>query len=295
MKKKVILIGANGQLGTDLQRVSEQNDQYTIIPLTHKDIEIASPHEIERTFEQIPADVVINCAANNRVNEIEQHAFRAFGVNALANKNLAYHCSNRNIVYVYISTDYVFGSDSKRTTPYTEFDCPGPVNSYGISKLAGEYFTQYNTSKYFILRTSGLYGLVGSTSKGTNFVEMILQKGKEQGHVRVVNDQVVSPTYTVDLAKQLLQLLESDMYGLYHATAEGSCTWYEFTKEIYKLTNTNATIEAVTSDAFKTTANRPKYSVLDNSQLKKLGINSMRPWKEGLKDYLKEKGYTIDD
>lgn len=291
MKKHIAVIGANGQLGTDLCEVLKDDSTFSFTPLTHKDIEITDLSSIKNALEPINPTLVINTAAYNRVDDAEKNTETAFQINAFANKYLSSYCGEKDITLVAISTDYVFGLDDKRNAPYRETDCPGPVNAYGLSKLTGEYFVQYYLQKYFIVRTCGLFGKVGSSGKGGNFVELMLKLAREKGHVRVVDDQIVTPTHTLDLAKQILQLIKTDTFGLYHASAEGECSWYKFAKVIFTLTNTNVKIEPVSSDAFVTAAKRAKYSVLENEKLKQLGINVMRPWKDGLRDYLKEKGY----
>lgn len=290
-KKKVALIGANGQLGTDIMKVFTEDKFFALIPLTHQDIEISDANSIKKVLDQISPHIVINTASYNKVDEAESNPQKAFLINGLANKYLGQYCQGKNIVFTYISTDYVFGADKKREKPYKEFDCPGPINAYGISKLAGEYFTSYSSSKYFIIRSSGLFGISGSKGKGGNFIELMLSLAKEKGHVRVVNDQIVSPTYTLDLAKQILKLMKTDAFGLYHATSRGECSWYSFAKKIFAQTNTDVNLEAISSAKFSAPAKRAHFSVLKNENLKKLGIDVMRSWEEGLQDYLKEKGY----
>lgn len=289
--KKIAIIGANGQLGSDLQKALSDKLPYNIYPLTHADIEITKRDSITEVLDNIQPDVVINAAAYNNVDESESNPQKAFLVNGLANKYLAEYCKKKNSVLVYISSDYVFGFDEKRNTPYIESDCPGPINAYGISKLAGEYFVFSTCKKYFIIRTSGLFGIAGSSGKEANFIETILKKAKEEKQIKIVDDQVITPTYALDLAKQILLLLKTDYYGTYHATAEGQCSWYEFAEEIFRLTGIPATLEAVTSDIFNAKAKRPAYSVLENEKLKKIGIHSMQDWHICLKEYLKEKKY----
>jgi len=290
-KKKVALIGSNGQLGTDIVKVFTKDKFFALIPLAHQDIEISDANSIKKVLNQINPHIIINTAAYNKVDEGEFDPQKAFLINGLPNKYLGQYCEEKNIVFTYISTDYVFGLDKKREKPYKESDCPGPINAYGISKLAGEHFTSYTCSKYFIIRSSGLFGTAGSKGKGGNFVELMLSLAKEKDHVRVVNDQIVSPTYTLDLAKQIFKLIKTDAFGLYHATAQGQCSWYEFAKEIFALTKTKVKLEPVSSAEFPTPAKRAHFSALKNENLKKLGIDIMRNWQEGLQDYLKEKGY----
>lgn len=289
MKSKIALIGANGQLGSDLTRVLSQDQEVNLSLLTHNDIEIADKQSIKQTLDIIKPTIIINTAAYNIVDKAENEPEKAFLINAIAVKYLSQYCSTKNITLVHISSDYVFGLDQKRKTPYTEDDLPGPVNAYGISKLAGEYFAQYGLSNHFIIRSSGLFGIVGSSGKGGNFITFILKKAQEKKRVEVVNDQIVTPTYTYDLAKQITTLIKTNKYGLYHASAEGSCTWYEFAQEVFKLTNNKADLIPISSRELSQTARRAQYCVLENNNLKKLDINVMKDWKEGLKEYIQEK------
>ncbi len=288
--KRIAIIGANGQLGSDLITLFAQEKDVTLLPLTHQDIEITEPDSIQKAFANNEPDIIVNAAAYNKVDAAEEFSSEAFLVNGVGNKNLAKYCGEHEKIFISVSTDYVFGVDKDRKTPYKETDTPGPINAYGISKLAGELFVQYASPKHFIVRTCGLFGLSSSSGKGYNFVELMLRLAREKGHVQVVNDQIMTPTYTVDLAKQIIVLLQTNTFGLYHATAEGACSWYDFAKEIFARTNTQVNLEPVPTAHFPTTAKRGNYSVLENHKLKELGINIMRDWKIGLEDYLKERG-----
>lgn len=289
MKRKIVLIGSNGQLGSDLTRVLSQDLDIELHLLTHNHVEITDEQSIKQTLNPIKPDIIINTAAYNIVDNAEKEPEKAFLINAIAVKYLSKYCADMHSTMVHISSDYVFGLDEKRNIPYIETDAPGPVNAYGISKLAGEYLIRYALQNYFIIRSSGLFGVVGSSGKGGNFVETIIQKGHEAKQVKVVDDQILTPTYTLDLAKQIALLIKTNNFGIYHATSEGQCSWYEFTKAIFELTNIQTKIIPVSSQEYPHPAKRPHYSVLENEQIKKLGINIMRPWHEGLKDYLKEK------
>lgn len=288
--KKIALIGANGQLGTDIVKVFSTDNFFKIVPLTQDEIDITDQKKTKEVLEKIKPDLVFNTAAFHRVDEIEDNPLPAFLVNVIAEKFLAELCEKNNWELVYCSTDYVFGADTKRRIPYIETDQPGPISTYGVSKLAGEWVTKF-CRKHFIVRLCGLFGVVGSLGKGTNFVETMIKLAKEKGEVRVVNDQILTPTYTKNVAENLLMLLKTNNYGLYHMTAEGSCSWWEFACEIFKLLKMKVKCLPVTSEEYKTRAKRPAYSVLENAALKKLGINRMKDWKEGLKSYLKEKKY----
>lgn len=288
--KKIALIGANGQLSTDIINVFDKK-YFFISPLSHKDIEITNIEDTKKVLEKINPDIVINTAAYHKVDEVEDNPEKAFLVNSVAQKNLAEICETNKWTLVFISTDYVFGLDKERNASYIETDTPGPINVYGVSKLAGEYFTRYICKKHFVIRVCGLFGVAGSSGKGGNFVELMIKLGKEKGKVNVVNDQILTPTYTKNIAENLQELLKTENFGLYHMTSEGQCSWWEFTSEIFKQLKMKAKCNPVASSFFKTRAKRPAFSVLENYNLKKIGLNKMRSWKENLKLYLKEKGY----
>lgn len=287
--KKIALIGANGQLASDIIEVF--NNSYQIIPLTHKDIDITNLDKTKNVLEEIKPNIIVNTAAYHKVDEVEDNPEKAFLVNSTAQKNLAELANVHKWILVYISTDYVFGLNNQRKQPYTESDNTGPINVYGVSKLAGENFTRYICDKYFIIRVCGLFGKAGSSGKGGNFVELMIKLAKEKGAVKVVNDQILTPTYTKNIAQNLLALLKTNNYGLYHMTSEGHCSWWEFANEIFNQLKLKVKNTPVDSDFYKTRAKRPNYSVLENKNLKKIGLNKMHYWKENLNLYLKEKGY----
>lgn len=290
MKQKIAIIGANGQLGTDLVKVFKADQEVSLIPLTHHDIEITSTESVRSVFDKINPTIIINTAAFHKVDDCETNIKQAFGINAVAEKNLADYCNSNDIALTYISTDYVFGLDHTRETPYIESDAPGPLNVYALSKLTGEYYTRYILKKHFIVRSCGLYGLTESSVKGGNFVNTMLKFAQEKDMIQVVDDQIVTPTHTKDLALQIHKLLKTDNFGLYHATSQGECSWYEFAKEIFRLTGKNVRLIPVSSSQYKTPARRPHYTVLENAALKSLQLDILPDWKEGLKNYLIEKG-----
>jgi dTDP-4-dehydrorhamnose reductase len=281
---KIAVIGVNGQLGCDLQAAFSANGDI-VCGLTHADIEIADLASVSQVIEGILPDVIVNTAAMHHVEKCEEDPAKAFAVNALGPRNLAVSAQKHGAVLMHVSTDYVF--DGSKGTPYNEEDHPRPLNVYGITKLAGEHFVRNTTPRHFVIRSSGLYGMSPCRAKGgLNFVELMLKLAKERGTVSVVDDEMVTPTSTAELAQQIVRLSRSDSYGLYHATAEGSCSWHEFAKEIFALTATPVELKVAAPGAFPAKVPRPKYSVLDNRALKARGLNAFKPWQEGLRTYL---------
>lgn len=286
---KVLITGANGQLGTDLCRVLKDVE---VIPLTHADIEIADMKSVKSVFNRHQPDVVINTAAFVRVDDCEDEPDKAVLVNTLGACNVAMAAQELGARLIYISTDYVFGGeDEVRNEPYSESDTAVPPNLYGKSKLAGESMVQHLCRRHLIVRSSALFGIAGASGKGGNFVETMLKLAKEKDELRVVNDQVFSPTCTRDLAGKIVKLISGDYCGIFHITNKGSCSWYEFTREILRLAGLKTPVIPITSDQYPQKALRPRFSVLDNQQLKLLGMDDMRLWQEALKDYLIEKGH----
>jgi len=288
---KVAVTGANGQLGTDLCRALHNFD---VIPLTHADIEIADMASVREAMLKHKPAIIINTAAYVRVDDCEDEKEKAFQVNALGARNVAVVAQELGARLVHLSTDYVFGGEVEpRTTPYTEFDTPIPLSVYGKSKLAGENLVRHFCLRHFIVRASGLFGVAGSSGKGGNFIETMLRLAGERDELKVVNDQVFSPTYTRDLAQKIAQLIATEYYGIFHITSKGACSWYEFTTETLKLAGITTTVVPITSDQYPQKARRPRYSVLDNYHLRLLGMDDMRPWQEALKDYLVARGHIV--
>jgi dTDP-4-dehydrorhamnose reductase len=287
---RVLVNGANGQLGTDLCKALQQLE---VIPLTHKDIEIADMDSVKQALNKYKPDIIINTAAYVRVDDCEIEQDKAFLINALGARNVAVVVQELGAKLVHLSTDYVFGGEAQpRTTPYTEFDTPIPLSVYGKSKLAGGNFVRHLCQKHFIIRSSGLFGVAGASGKGGNFVEIMLRLARERSELRVVNDQVFSPTYTKDLAQKIAQLITTEYYGIFHITNRGSCSWYEFAKEILKLANLKTRVIPITSNEYPQKARRPRFSVLDNYHLRLLGMDDMRTWQEALRNYMISKGHV---
>jgi dTDP-4-dehydrorhamnose reductase len=281
---KIAVIGANGQLGSDLVVAFSDNGD-AVCGLSHAEIDIADAQSVTRALEGIRPEAIVNTAAMHHVENCEREPEKALAVNALGARNLAMVARDLGAVLMHVSTDYVF--DGSKGSPYREEDTPRPLNAYGISKLAGEHFVRATTPRHFVIRTSGLYGKSPCRAKGgLNFIELMLKLARERGEVKVVDGEVVSPTSTAELALQIVRLSRSDSFGLYHATAEGSCSWYEFAREIFALTGTPVRLKVASPDEFPAKVPRPKYSVLENAALKSRGLNVFKPWQDALRTYL---------
>jgi len=288
---KVLVTGAGGQLGTDLCEALRDSE---LIPLTHNDIEISNMDSVKQAFNKYKPDIIINTAAYVRVDDCEDEKEKAFQVNSLGARNVAVAAQELGARLVHISSDYVFGGVAEpRTTPYTEFETPIPLSIYGKSKLAGENLVRHFCLRHFIVRASALFGVAGSSGKGGNFIETMLRLAGERDELKVVSDQVFSPTYTRDLAQKIAQLIDTEYYGIFHITNRGVCSWYEFTAEIIKLAGIKTLLVPITSDQHPQKARRPRYSVLDNYHLRLLGMDDMRPWQEALRDYLAARGHIV--
>ncbi len=285
---KIVLVGANGQLGSDLVKVLPGRG-HDLVPLTHADVEVTDAASVEAMMQEHGPDIVLNMAAFHKVDVCEEEIEKTFAVNVYGVRNLALACRAHDAALVHMSTDYVFGGDRTRAAPYVETDAPAPINVYGVSKLAGEYLVRYLLERYFIFRVTGLYGVAGSSGKGGNFVELMLRLASEGKDIRVVDDQRMTPTYTVDLAQQIAVVIEAEHYGLYHATSQGDCTWYEFAAEIFRQSGLSPNLGQAKTGDFGEKATRPAYSVLENKALQEMGMDKMRSWQEALGAYLEER------
>lgn len=283
---RIALIGADGQLGSDLMEVLREEK---LFPLYYPEFDVTKTERMREVLSSLHPEVIINTAAFHRVDECEDFPQKAFEVNTLALREIALLCRDLECVLIHFSTDYVF--DGLKRQPYTEEDAPNPLNVYGVSKLAGEYFVRNLAKKYFLIRTCGLYGKAGSREKGINFVEAMISLEKAGKAIRVVNDQWVTPTSTAELAPRIHELIQTASYGLYHLTNEGECTWYEFASEIFLLLGKSPTLIPVDSMTYGAKARRPLYSVLENRRARQIGLTEFSHWKVALKDYLKVKGY----
>jgi dTDP-4-dehydrorhamnose reductase len=280
---RVAVIGANGQLGTDVVSAFATRGD-SVIPLTHADVELSSLESVKDCLGAHAVDVVVNTAAMHHVENCELQPDQAFAVNGIGARNLALVTRESGAALVHISTDYVFAGTKGQ--PYVESDAPLPLNVYGNSKLAGEYFVRTVNPKHFVLRTSALYGKNPCRAKGgNNFVDLMVRLGNERGRVRVVDSEFVSPTPTSHVARQVVALSSTDRFGLYHATAEGSCSWHEFARQIFVVAHVHAQVDVASSSEFPAKVPRPRYSVLENRSLKAAGLNIFTSWQAGLEEY----------
>ena len=280
---RIIITGANGQLGLELSKQLSRNKEYEVICTDIEELNIVDINSVNKVISKYKPDVVINCAAHTAVDLCETDIENAYKINAIGPRNLAIACEKVNAKFVQVSTDYVFDGNIDR--PYREDDNTCPNSIYGSSKLMGENFTKEFCSRYFIVRTAWLYG------EGNNFVRTMLKLSETNKEINVVNDQFGSPTSTVDLAKAIIELIHTEHYGTYHGTCEGKCSWYDFAQKIFEIRNIDIKVNPVTSEEYKRTAPRPTYSVLDNFMLKLVGLNSFRNWEDALIEYLNEETF----
>lgn len=276
---RILITGANGQLGREvvLQLDKSMNN---VLATNSKTFDITEECLVAKMFKEFQPEVVINCASYTAVDdcELEENYKRAYLVNVEAVRYLAIECEKYNAKLIHLSTDYVFDGTGK--VPLIESSPKKPINKYGLTKALSEEEVIKNCSKYFIIRTSWLYG------DGNNFVRTMLRLAESNKEINVVGDQVGSPTYSKDLSWVICRLLETDAYGIYHGTNHGECSWYEFAKEIFHLRGIDIKVNEVTSAEYVRRAKRPAYSVLDNYNLRLIGLDVFRNWKEALKDYL---------
>jgi dTDP-4-dehydrorhamnose reductase len=258
--------------------------------LTRDSIDLTRPETVRSVLPGLRPDVVINCAAYNFVDRAESEPHVAFAVNAWGVRELARVCAELNCTLVHFSTDHVFGLDPERRTPWAESDAPGPVSVYGLSKLAGEYLARALCPRHLVIRTCGLYGFGwGGGGKGGNFVETMLRLAGQGRPLRVVADQVCTPSYTADVAAATVELLRRGRPGLYHVTNSGACSWHEFARAVFELTAVRVDVAAITSREYGAAARRPAYSVLAPTAMEALGLPPLRPWREALAAYLQER------
>ena len=276
---KVFVTGAKGQLGHDVVNELEKRG-HTAIGVDIEEMDITDKDAVKRVITQVSPEAVVHCAAYTAVDAAEEQVELCHRVNGLGTENMAEVCKELNCKLMYISTDYVFNGQGTR--PWEPDDERAPLNVYGQTKYEGELAVEA-LEKYFIVRIAWVFGV-----NGKNFIKTMLNLGKTRDHLTVVDDQVGSPTYTYDLARLLVDLIETEKYGRYHATNEGVCSWYEFACEIFKKAGIEITVSPVSSNEYPAKAKRPQNSRMDKSKLKEMGFKPLPTWQDALERYLKE-------
>ncbi len=283
---RVAVIGSTGQLGQDLLRAF--GDEAT--GFAHEDLDVTDEAGVASAMGSLRPDWVLNTAAFHRVDDCEGDLTSTFAVNALGALNVARAAADVGSGVAFYSTDYVFGGqDRERDDPYEEGDSPQPISVYGASKVAGEQLVAQANPRHLVLRSAGLYG-TATSRKGWTFPELMINKARTDGFVRVVTDQVLSPTFTADLAGKTKELIEHDAVGLFHLTNAGECSWFEFAQGTFEIAGVEAEMEPIDTGQLHQRARRPSYSALSTTRLEAMGLSPMRPWEEALSDYLRAKG-----
>ncbi len=279
---KVAIFGGSGQLGRD---VAAEFSTHRVDAIDHARADVRRADDVSRILTAFEPDWVVNCAAMTHVDACETDPLAAFEVNALGARNIARACAARGTNLLHISTDYVF--DGTKSGAYVESDTPRPVNAYGISKLAGEWFVGYESPGSVIVRTSGLYGHNPCRGKGASFAEAMLARAAAGEPLRVVSDERLTPTFTPDLAAQIRAMIENRVRaGVYHATNGGDCSWHEFTTELLRLAGSSTVVEPIRAADWKSPTRRPANSVLHNHALRALGLDRMPDWRDALARYM---------
>jgi dTDP-4-dehydrorhamnose reductase len=273
---RILLTGSKGQLGTDIQRLASPEHEVIAHDL---DLDITDRGAVARRVAEVRPDIVLNAAAYTNVDGAEADEVAAYRVNALGPQNLALACQRTGVPMIHVSTDFVFSGDA--SSPYTEFDTPDPRGVYGRSKRAGEMYVTGLLDRYYLCRTSWLYG-VG----GPNFVRTMLKAGRERDQVRVVDDQEGSPTYSRDLAGKLLEIAQTGAFGIYHLSNAGSITWNRFTKDIFEIAGIETPVLPISTAELARPAPRPRYSTMRGLALEIAGIEPMRDYKEALREFI---------
>jgi dTDP-4-dehydrorhamnose reductase len=284
--KRIMITGASGQLGHALYRLLKGQNQYELLwtdAVANEDgavhaLDITDDAAVKVYIEKNMPEIIINCAAYTAVDQCESQEDKAYQINALGPKNLAIAAESTNAKLIHVSTDYVF--DGKTFEPYVEYSPTSPISAYGRTKQAGDVFVRANCSKFFILRTAWVYG------EGKNFVKTMLRLAQTNNKVRVVADQYGTPTSALELARAIIFLMETDSYGIYHATCEGSTTWYEFAKTIFQTEGIDIVVEPITTSDYPTPAKRPMYSILDNKAFRERHNYYMKDWKEAFEEFM---------
>jgi len=272
---KMLVTGSKGQLGKELLKIySDQN----ITGVDIDEMDITNAEQTVNLIRELNPDIVIHAAAMTDVDGCEKNIEAAYKVNTLGTRNVALACQKANSEMVYVSTDFVFAGDKDEN--YNEFDIPSPLSIYGKSKLEGEKLVKELLNRFYIVRTAWLYG------DGHNFVKTMLSLAENNDSLSIVSDQQGTPTYAKDLAIAISKIIDSGLYGTYHASNNGSCSWYDFAKKIFEIKDIDIEVNPTTAEEFGSPAERPAYSVMDNFALESQGIYKMRDWEEALKDYL---------
>ena len=277
---KILITGANGQLGREVTKQYRENTNVDLILTDIEDLDIINVMVVNSFLFKNKPDVIVNCAAYTAVDKCETDVDLSYRINVIGPKNLAAAANEIGAEIVQVSTDYVFDGTIDRHL--TEFDEVNPQTVYGKTKLQGEILVRELNPKHYIVRTAWLYG------DGNNFVRTMINLSKTEESIKVVNDQKGTPTSTVDLAKVIINLIENKNYGLFHVTCKGECTWYEFTKEIFRIKGIDTEVLPCTTEEFPRPAKRPKYSVLRNYMLEMTSGDITRSWQEALAEYLLE-------
>lgn len=290
---KVLLLGPNGQLGHDIGAAHAAADApFDLIPLGRDRLDVAQPDAIAEVLGGADFDVLINCTSYHKTDEVEDNGTLAVAVNAHAPQAMAEVCARSGARFVHVSTDYVFGGDRTRTEALAEDAPTAPVNVYGASKALGETLVRHAHEDTLILRVASLFGVAGASGKGGNFVETMIRLGRERGALSVVDDQVMSPTATADIARAVVAMVaDRAPAGIYHVVNSGRASWFEFASEIMRMARIDATISPCGSDQFPTRAARPRFSVLDNQKLCD-AVMPMPDWQDALGRYLAAKGHV---
>lgn len=289
---RIVVLGANGQFGSDFVRaVREAWPQADLVPLGRDRIDIAKPGAAAEAVGALRGEVWVNCTGYHRTDEAEGNASLAVRVNAHAVKELGRACAAAGARLFHLSTDYVFGGDRARRTPYRESDPPAPLNVYGMSKALGEALLLGENPGATVLRVASLFGVAGASGKGGNFVETMLRLARERPELRVVDDQTMSPTATADAAAALVRLIRAGAPpGLYHLVNSGAVTWRGFAAEILRQAGIETPVVAIRAAELAQPAERPAYSVLDNAKLSAVA-GAMPDWRDALARYLHAKGH----
>lgn len=277
--KKVIVTGANGQLGRAINQLYVGNTEYELINTDVGELDITDIDKVMEFVRGIRPYAIINCAAYTAVEACENEEDLAFRINAIGPRNLSIAATETGARLMHISTDYVFDGNGRR--PYLETDPVGPQGAYGRTKLSGENFVKEFSYKHYIVRTAWLYG------DGKNFVKTMLRLSETNDKVRVVKDQVGSPTSAAELAKAVAYLLPTENYGLFHGTCEGDCSWAQFTEEIFRLAGKSTIVEPITSEEYGAAVKRPAYSILENYMLKMTTDFMFSDWHDAIAEYIK--------